>query len=62
MMFLDDHPFCVRCGVFAQVVDHVVPHRGDMGLFWDETNWAPMCKRCHDRKTASEDGRFDGSS
>ena len=23
----------------AEVVDHIVPHRGDGKLFWDEGNW-----------------------
>ena len=41
----------------ATVVDHVVPHRGDQRLFWDESNWAPACKPCHDAKTARE-GRW----
>jgi 5-methylcytosine-specific restriction protein A len=40
------------------VVDHKVPHRGDMKLFWDRNNWQSMAKECHDRKTASEDGGF----
>jgi 5-methylcytosine-specific restriction enzyme A len=35
----------------ATVVDHIRPHRGDEGLFWDETNWAPRCKPHHDAKT-----------
>ena len=35
----------------ATVVDHIVPHRGDPRLFWDEKNWQPLCKECHDRKT-----------
>ena len=26
----------------ATVVDHVVPHRGDQTLFWDEANWAAL--------------------
>ncbi|WP_400245601.1 HNH endonuclease [Niallia sp. JL1B1071] len=39
----------------ATVVDHIVPHRGDQDLFWDETNWQPLCKSCHDRKTMTED-------
>ena len=43
--------------VAATVVDHVVPHRGDPELFWDETNWPPACKPCHDAKTARE-GRW----
>lgn len=42
----------------ANVVDHRIPHRGDMQLFWDETNWQAMSKPCHDRKTATEDGGF----
>ena len=51
------HPFCSVCGVALprrlMVVDHVVPHRGDMALFWDRSNWQTLCKACHDRKTAS---------
>jgi 5-methylcytosine-specific restriction enzyme A len=43
--------------VLATVVDHVVPHRGDPKLLWDENNWAPACKPCHDAKTARE-GRW----
>jgi 5-methylcytosine-specific restriction protein A len=53
----------VRCSddgllVAAQVVDHKVPHRGDTVLFWEHTNWQSLCKRCHDMKTATEDGGF----
>ena len=55
-VFLSCHPLCVEClknGVLipATVVDHIVPHRGDRELFWDEQNWQPLCKDCHDRKT-----------
>jgi 5-methylcytosine-specific restriction protein A len=58
--YLARHPLCVPCAsagrlARATVVDHVVPHRGDPVLFWDETNWAPTCKPCHDAKTARED-------
>ena len=42
----------------ANVVDHIIPHRGDKDRFWDSTNWQPLCKPCHDRKTATEDGGF----
>jgi 5-methylcytosine-specific restriction protein A len=38
----------------AQVVDHIVPHKGDMKLFWDPENWQGLTKRDHDRKTALE--------
>lgn len=58
-----EHALCVHCGargrtVEAKVVDHVIPHKGDMTLFWDTSNWQPLCKSCHDRKTAKEDGGF----
>ncbi|WP_368028316.1 HNH endonuclease signature motif containing protein [Paenibacillus sp. DCT19] len=40
------------------MVDHIVPHKGDEGLFWDSTNWQALCKRCHDIKTVTQDGGF----
>jgi 5-methylcytosine-specific restriction protein A len=42
----------------AEVVDHIIPHRGDMELFWRVSNWMPMRKVDHDRKTAMENGGF----
>lgn len=56
LAFLADHPLCAQCEregrlTGADVVDHITPHRGDAGLFWDEGNWQSLCKRCHDRKT-----------
>lgn len=59
--YLRAHPLCVRHqdrGEVepATVVDHIVPHRGDKALFWDSNNWQPLCKRCHDIKTATKDG------
>ena len=61
--FLLANPLCVRCQQSqadspATVVDHIVPHRGDVALFWDADNHQSLCKRCHDRKTATEDGGF----
>jgi len=44
--------------VVATIVDHIKPHRGDMVMFWDSSNWQPLCKPCHDRKTAREDGGY----
>ncbi len=59
--FLRKHPLCKACldkgdVTQASVVDHIKPHRGDKDLFWDRDNWQPLCKPCHDRKTATEDG------
>ena len=58
--FLKVNPLCVRCIdkgtlVKATVVDHIKPHRGDTELFWDENNWQALCKRCHDKKTMTQD-------
>lgn len=59
--------------VAASVVDHIINHKlkaaldsGDAAaitkakaLFWaSESNWQPLCKTHHDRKTATEDGGF----
>lgn len=58
--FLASHPLCEEClkhGRYtkATVVDHIKPHRGDSELFWDESNWPALCKRCHNKKTGQED-------
>lgn len=61
--FLKFNPLCVRHLarghlVPAKCVDHIRPHKGDQDLFWDRHNWQALCKRCHDHKTATEDGGF----
>ena len=62
--YLAEHPLCVDCReegrvTPATVVDHIVPHKGNDRLFWDEANnWAARCKSHHDAKTAREDGGF----
>jgi 5-methylcytosine-specific restriction endonuclease McrA len=40
---------CAQLGrtTAATVVDHVIPHRGDIGLFWKGA-LASSCKPCHD--------------
>lgn len=58
--FLKVNPLCKHCEaagklVKAEVVDHIIPHRGNKVLFWDESNWQPLCKQCHDKKTMTED-------
>src|SRR5688572_26123266 len=59
--YLASHGNCVMClregkHLPAQVVDHVVPHQGNMRLFWDRSNWQALCKSHHSSKTASTDG------
>jgi 5-methylcytosine-specific restriction protein A len=60
---LHAHPLCVHCFsknliTPATELDHIVPHKGNMSLFWDVSNWQGLCKKCHSTKTAKEDGGF----
>lgn len=52
--FLVRYPYCFICGAPATVADHVIPHRGDMNLFYDEENLQPLCTRHHNAKTLRE--------
>ncbi|WP_370001240.1 HNH endonuclease [Paenibacillus sp. RC84] len=59
LQYLQQHPLCVHCREkgkleSATVVDHIVPHKGDMVLFWDQRNWQPLCATCHSVKTVRE--------
>ncbi len=63
LRYLRQYPLCAECErqrklTAANVVDHKIPHKGDYDLFWDESNWQPLCKQCHDRKTVKADGGF----
>lgn len=56
-------PICHLCEEIGHVtaadtVDHVVPHRGDIALFYDPSNLASLCASCHSRhKQRAENGR-----
>ncbi|WP_284641200.1 HNH endonuclease [Paenibacillus silviterrae] len=63
LTFLLANPLCRHCLERqhlseATVVDHIIPHRGDQRLFWDQSNWQALCDSCHSTKTAKEDGGF----
>lgn len=49
--FLATNPWCVNlgegCTLLATLVDHIVPHKGDVVLFWSMGNWQPLCDHCH---------------
>jgi 5-methylcytosine-specific restriction protein A len=44
-----ENRYCAcNCGRIADMVDHVIPHRGDKKLFWSRSNWQPMASSpCH---------------
>ncbi len=55
--FLATDPTCRRCGKPATVVDHILPHRGNQALFWNRSNWQPLCTSCHARAKQAQEHR-----
>lgn len=52
--YLAKHPLCVCCLANgrvtpAQMVDHGVPHEGDMAIFWRSEDWQSLCNDCNQR-------------
>lgn len=40
----------IQIGKGETIIDHIKPHRGDLALFWDETNLQVLCKSpCHEQ-------------
>jgi 5-methylcytosine-specific restriction enzyme A len=65
LIFLQEHPVCADPfgdhegrATLAVCVDHIVAHKGDMELFWDQNNWQPLCLRCNSKKAAKAEGRW----
>lgn len=62
---LEAEPYCCMCAEegrqeWATVVDHIRPHDGDEGLFWDESNLQSVCKPHHDGRKQREEIRGSG--
>lgn len=57
---LAKHPYC-QCPhhanqyIKAEVVDHIIPHKGDTRLFYDKDNLQSLTKSCHDKFKQSEE-------
>lgn len=52
LRFLQQNPLCEFCKeqgkvTEATVVDHIIPHKGDQTIFWDEGQWQSLCASCH---------------
>lgn len=61
--FLKRNPLCAHCMQIGKIepateVDHIHAHKGDMRKFWAGP-FQPLCKSCHSKKTARENG-FSG--
>lgn len=47
--YLTFHSTCLHCHMRpATIVHHIIAHRGDRSLFWNRSNWMPVCQPCHD--------------
>ncbi len=58
LMYLRANPLCVVCGDAANEVDHIRPRARGGGDDW--SNLQALCKPCHSRKTAREQGGGGG--
>jgi len=67
LMILARHPLCADpYGIHAErgeivaatEIDHIIPRSA--GGTDDPANLQPLCRQCHSRKTAREDGRWGG--
>jgi len=62
--WLAKHPWCVYCkregyDNAASLVDHIIPHRGDMKRFWDsKNNWMSLCTTCHNSTKKKEEAKL----
>lgn len=56
--FIKENPECYSCGDKASVVDHLVPHQGDLSLFEKSGNHLPLCVKCHNTVTTKFDRNF----
>lgn len=55
-------PLCRLCKqvdriTAATVADHVIPHKGDVDLFFDGDNLQSLCKTCHDVTKSRQEHR-----
>ena len=55
VIFLNINKQCYVCGEPANIIDHIVAHKGDRVKFEAVNNHMPICKTCHDTVT----GLFD---
>lgn len=64
-VFLAANPWCVKCAAYgtktpATVVNHIIPHKMDLRLFWNRRNWEAVCGPCHNGPIQSAEKRSGG--
>lgn len=49
-LFLDQHPYCIRCGATATELHHdwnTKDYLHNEDMFFDQSHWIPLCHDCH---------------
>ena len=64
LAFKQANPLCIGCKAVglikpAKITDHIIPHKGDAKLFWDENNWQSCCQWHHDSVKARLENRYE---
>ena len=62
LAFIADNPLCADCQkvgklTAANVTDHHIP-KDICPDPWDITNWRPLCRTCHSKKSAKDKKHF----
>jgi 5-methylcytosine-specific restriction protein A len=62
-VFKADHPLCLGCQAVDRyrvvtTVDHTIPHKGDLKLFWNRNNWQPSCGWHHNVVKQALEGQW----
>lgn len=50
---LEEHPFCVKCTAFGEIVDHIVPIADAPDRRLDPDNLRTLCVPCHNTITGN---------
>jgi 5-methylcytosine-specific restriction endonuclease McrA len=45
--YLQQHPWCERCGLFGEEVHHIIPRHMSPERVYDWQNLMTLCKFCH---------------
>jgi 5-methylcytosine-specific restriction enzyme A len=69
LVYLATHALCVDpygdhapAIAASEVVDHIIPHRGNYSLFWNPGNHQALCVVCNSKKAALEEGGFGNAA
>lgn len=57
-VLLDEGFCCRRCGLNANIGDHIIPIKENWDMRLERSNIQAMCKSCHNQKTREDELRY----